>query len=202
MLQPRVKLHRIQPAFQTTNRPVPDRHSNHRPTGMEIAPLARVLLISTERYLAVCAPLTAYRIGRRRLRYAVVVIVVASIAFNAPRFFEFQPIAEPLTQPSGPQSAADGHLAYATNQSVTPSVPLSTVTKIVLGNTWLRYDEVYQYVYNTAITRDAPWSCGNVRRCGGSVTAVYHVVYDDRVSPHVFQYCPMLVSQPDVIFNS
>ena len=31
------------------------------------------VLISTERYLAVCAPLTAYRIGRRRLRYAVAV---------------------------------------------------------------------------------------------------------------------------------
>jgi len=56
-----------------------------------------------------------------------------------------------LTQPSGPQFAADGQLAYATNESVTPSMPVSTVTKIVLGDTWLRYDEVYQYVYNTAM---------------------------------------------------
>lgn len=30
-------------------------------------------------------------------------------------------------------------------------MPVSTVTKIVLGDTWLRYDEVYQYVYNTAM---------------------------------------------------
>ena len=90
------------------------------------------MLISTERYMAVCAPLTAYRIGRRRLRYAVVVIVAASVAFNVPRFFEFRPTTVSFTPPSGPPSP-------------------TTMTMIVLEDTWLRYDEVYQYVYNTAI---------------------------------------------------
>ena len=93
------------------------------------------VLISTERYLAVCAPLTAYRIGRRRLRYAVGVIVAASIAFNTPRFFEFRPTAVPITYVIGERPT----------DAVAGSTP-PTSTMIVLGDTWLRYDEVY-HVY-------------------------------------------------------
>jgi len=107
--------------------------------------MGRSLFISTERYLAVCAPLTAYRIGRRRLRYAVVIIVVMSVAYNSPRFFEFRPTAVPLTEPSGPLSPVS-----AADESITASTP-ATATMIGLGDTWLRYDEVYQYVYNTAM---------------------------------------------------
>ena len=105
-------------------------------------------IISTERYLAVCAPLIAYRVGRRRLRYAVVVIVAASVAFNAPRFFEFRPTAVPLVPPADelPPAAT----AAAADEAVTVSES-GAATMIVLGDTWLRYDEVYQYVYNTAL---------------------------------------------------
>jgi len=92
--------------------------------------------------MAVCAPLTAYRIGRRRLRSAAVVIVAASVAFNAPRFFEFRPTSVPL---SVDQSATS---------SSTPAAPGGTATMIVLGDTWLRSDEVYQYVYNTAMNNE------------------------------------------------
>ena len=99
------------------------------------------VLISTERYMAVCAPLTAYRIGRRRLRYSVVVIVAMSIAFNTPRFFEFRPTAVPLAPPP-----PDKDLVV-----VTGNPELATMTMIVLGDTWLRYDVVYQYLYNTAL---------------------------------------------------
>jgi len=94
--------------------------------------------------MAVCAPLTAYRIGRRRLRLAAVIIVVASVAFNAPRFFEFQTTAVPLTPPPGsPPAPVDNGPPYGVDQSVTVSAR-GTVTMIVLGDTWLRYDEVYQ----------------------------------------------------------
>jgi len=66
------------------------------------------VLISTERYLAVCAPLASFcradrrastaatvrsaMVGQGRVFVAVLVIVSASIAFNVPRFFEFQPV--------------------------------------------------------------------------------------------------------------
>ena len=99
-----------------------------------------VSIISTERYLAVCAPLIAYRIGRRRLRYAVVVIVASSVAFNTPRFFEFRPTAVPLAD----QLTHD-------DERVTASTSGAAATMIVLGDTWLRYDEVYQYAYNTTL---------------------------------------------------
>jgi len=102
-------------------------------------------VISTERYLAVCAPLIAYRIGRRRLRYSVVVIVAASIAFNAPRFFEFRPTAVPLALPAVDEPAPPA-AAAADDETATVAA-----TMIVLGDTWLRYDEVYQYGYNTAL---------------------------------------------------
>ena len=99
-----------------------------------------------------CAPLIAYRIGRRRLRYAVVVIVAASIAFNAPRFFEFRPTAVPLAPPPPPPPAADG---------TATAPPVSAATQIVLGGTWLRYDELYMYAYNTAlycvVDQSCPW---------------------------------------------
>ena len=101
------------------------------------------VLISTERYLAVCAPLTAYRIGRRRLRYAVVVIVTASIAYNVPRFFEFRPKAGPLVPPPPVDAAVDQSLT-----ALTPA-PRAAVTMIVLDHdTWLRSNEVYQSVHD------------------------------------------------------
>ena len=108
-----------------------------------------VVIISTERYLAVCAPLIAYRIGRRRLRYAVVVIVAASIAFNAPRFFEFRPTAVPLAPPPPPPPGAERPPLAADGTATAP--PVSAATQIVLGGTWLRYDELYMYAYNTAL---------------------------------------------------
>jgi len=112
-------------------------------------------LISTERYLAVCAPLTAYRIGRRRLRSAVIVIVVASVAFNAPRFFEFRPTAVPLYSRSALPPPSPDAVNYSSKSTSISPAPMTGVTMIVLGDTWLRYDEVYQFVYNTAI-----YACG------------------------------------------
>ena len=122
------------------------------------------VLISTERYMAVCAPLTAYRIGRRRLRLAAVIIVAASVAFNAPRFFEFEPTAVSLTPPPrSPPAPVDNGPSYGVDQSVTVTAP-GTVTMIVLRDTWLRGCEVYQYEFNTVL-------CSLVvfYRCGWSV---------------------------------
>ena len=121
----------------------------HRPILAVVGPTDSYL-ISTERYMAVCAPLTAYRIGRRRLRSATVVIVAASVAFNAPRFFEFRPTAVPLKPPPPPPPPPvmplppppPSYVSAGGNQSATVSTP-SGVTMIILNDTWLRYDEVY-----------------------------------------------------------
>jgi len=139
--------------------------------------------------MAVCAPLTAYRIGRRRLRSAVVVIVAASVAFNAPRFFEFRPTAVPLTLPHG---LVDERPADDVGQSVTISAP-GPVTMIVLGDTWLRYDEVYQYVYNTAMLTQPS---GGRLKCW---LVVYHVAnLCPRVLPALHQHRPVHL----VVYNT
>jgi len=88
------------------------------------------VLISTERYVAICKPLSAGRVGVGKVRLAIVAIVVISVAFNAPRFFEYQP------------------------QTVVVSVggvDSIELLRVELRDTKLRLNSVYRYLYNTAL---------------------------------------------------
>lgn len=84
------------------------------------------VLISTERYVAICAPLRAGRVGIGKVRLAIVVIGLLSVVFNVPRFFEYRP------QTVG---GADG----------------VTMLRVELRDTELRLNSVYRYLYNTAL---------------------------------------------------
>jgi len=87
------------------------------------------VLISTERYVAICAPLKAGRVGVRKVRLAIVIIGIVSVVFNVPRFFEYRP------------------------QTVVVGVGDSgvQVLRVELRDTELRLDSIYRYLYNTAL---------------------------------------------------
>lgn len=85
------------------------------------------VLISTERYLAICAPLRAGRLGISKVRLAILAIVVVSVLFNVPRFFEYRP------------------------QTVVADDVGGGVLRVELRDTDLRLDSVYRYLYNTAL---------------------------------------------------
>ena len=84
------------------------------------------VLISAERYTAICTPLQSKK-GRNipRIRLAIGGVLFASVAFNIPKFFEFQTV---------------NHFDPAWN-----------LTFVVIGDTDLRLHEVYRYAYNTAL---------------------------------------------------
>ena len=83
------------------------------------------VLISTERYVAICAPLSAGRVGVGKVLLAIVVIGIVSIVFNLPRFFEYRPVSV---------GGVDG-----------------VAVRVELRDTELRLDSVYRYLYNTAL---------------------------------------------------
>jgi len=86
------------------------------------------VLISTERYVAICAPLRAGRVGVGKVRLAILVIGVLSVVFNVPRFFEYRPQTV-----YGAGGGVDG------------------VLRVELRDTELRLNGVYRYLYNTAL---------------------------------------------------
>jgi len=88
------------------------------------------VLISAERYVAICAPLSAARVGIRKVRLAIVVIGVLSIIFNVPRFFEYQP--QTAVVRVGGLDGVD-------------------VLRVELRDTELRLNSIYRYLYNTAL---------------------------------------------------
>ena len=79
------------------------------------------LLISAERYSAICRPLHAKRL-QNKVRSAVVGIVLACVIYNTPRFFEFTPVVR------------EGNLTF-----------------VVVGDTAMRRNMLYRYLYNTAL---------------------------------------------------
>jgi len=89
------------------------------------------VLISTERYVAICAPLRAGRVGVGKVRLAIVVIGIMSIIFNVPRFFEFRPQTV-LVNVVG----VDG---------------VDVLSRVELRDTDLRLNSVYRYLYNMAL---------------------------------------------------
>ena len=81
------------------------------------------VLISSERYVAICYPLRASHVcSAGRIRKMVVVIYLVSALFNIPKFFEFRPVTE-LSE--------------------------ANVTFVVVGSTALRQNLLYRYLYNT-----------------------------------------------------
>ena len=81
------------------------------------------VLISTERFIAICYPLNATRISSStRMRAMVLGIYLVSILFNIPKFFEFTPVSNLSAQ---------------------------NVTFVIVGTTELRQNIVYRYLYNT-----------------------------------------------------
>ena len=82
------------------------------------------ILISTERYQAICQPLHSKSTRTISLiRRAVLCISVISVLFNVPKFFEFYPEA----------------------------VTTNNVTMITVGATRLRSNLIYRFFYNTAL---------------------------------------------------
>lgn len=88
------------------------------------------VLISTERYVAICAPLRAGRVGIGKVRLAIVVIGVLSVVYNVPKFFEYRPQTVVVGM-----GGADG----------------VDVLRVELRDTELRLNSVYRYLYNTAL---------------------------------------------------
>ena len=85
-----------------------------------------VLLISAERFVAICYPLRASRMcSLNRIRFLILLILMMSILFNIPKFFEFRP--KEIYQQS------------------------LNLTFVEVGATPLRTDPVYRYLYNTAL---------------------------------------------------
>lgn len=85
------------------------------------------MLISTERFIAICFPLHASRICTiKKVRFAVISILAGSVLFNIPKFFEFQPEREWVG-------------------------PNKSVSITLVGGTDLRLDFLYRYLYNTAL---------------------------------------------------
>ena len=80
-----------------------------------------------ERYVAICHPLRAVSMCTvTKVRTAIITISVVAILFNIPKFFEFRPV-----------------------ESVLPFQP--NITYVDLEGTSLRQDQVYRYLYNTAL---------------------------------------------------
>ena len=88
------------------------------------------VVISTERFVAICAPLSNGRVGVGKVRLAIVVIAVVSVVFNVPRFFEFRP--QTVVVSLGGVNRVD-------------------VLRVELRDTDLRLNSVYRYLYNTAL---------------------------------------------------
>ena len=83
------------------------------------------VIISAERYRAICCPLSSVGCqSHKRVRVSVVLLLILSILYNFPRFFEYQPA-----------QALD-------DKNETIYYP---------GDTQLRVNLVYRYLYNTAL---------------------------------------------------
>ena len=84
------------------------------------------VLISAERYAAICRPLQAKSMRNLpKVRMGVICILLLSLLFNMPKFFEFQPVKETST--------------------------VTNLTWVMVGDTSLRRNPVYRYLYNTAL---------------------------------------------------
>ena len=84
------------------------------------------MLISAERYAAICRPLQAKSMRNLpKVRLGIWVIVLVAVLFNIPKFFEFQP-----------------HKEYVRNLNA---------TFVFVGDTELRRNPIYRYLYNTAL---------------------------------------------------
>lgn len=84
------------------------------------------ILISFERYVAICHPLKAMRLRTlSRVRFIMFTIVVISVILNIPKFFEFDVKRELIAE--------------------------QNLTQVVLDfDTYLRNNKTYRYFYNTA----------------------------------------------------
>ena len=86
------------------------------------------VLISAERFVAICFPLQAVRTCTvRKVRVCISVIVLVSILYNIPKFFEFVPTEETI-------------FFREVN-----------VTGVVMNGTSMRLNPLYRYGYNMAL---------------------------------------------------
>ena len=87
------------------------------------------VLISTERYIAICYPFLAFRMCTvTKVRICCIGIAISVLLFNFPKFFEFYPSVDIHTTHSG-----------------------ENVTIVNVGFSELRSNKVYRYFYNTAL---------------------------------------------------
>ena len=92
----------------------------------QMASMWLVVLISSERYVAIIHPLKAVRMRNvPRVQRAILVVFAGAILFNIPKFFEFKPEKE-------------FHKGL-------------NITFVVVNDTQLRVNTVYRYLYNTAL---------------------------------------------------
>jgi len=104
------------------------------------------VLISTERYFAICSPLTLGRLsGRiRNVKVAIGAIISLSIAFNVPKFFEYRAEFDSRTCLSATCSFDD------ISTQMTSSCQVN-VSRIHLLYNDLHHDVVYRYTYNIGL---------------------------------------------------
>ena len=90
----------------------------------QMASIWLTVVISAERFVAICEPLRIAKTGkRRRIRILIGVISVCSILYNVPRFFEFVPVEETR----------------------------ENITRVVLGENEIRQNDMYRSVSLTII---------------------------------------------------
>ena len=84
------------------------------------------LVISAERYSAICRPLETYGLPPvGKIKASIWTVAIFSVLFNLPRFFEFTSSEEPLAG--------------------------SNLTYVAVADSGMRLDPVYRYLYNTAL---------------------------------------------------
>ncbi|ELU15288.1 hypothetical protein CAPTEDRAFT_104399 [Capitella teleta] len=92
----------------------------------QMASIWFTVLVSAERFIAICRPLSAPRLCTfSRVRTSIITITLASVFFNVVKFFEFETLPE-----------------------FTPEL---NATRFILSPTWLRQDQIYRYLYNTVL---------------------------------------------------
>ena len=118
------------------------------------------LLISTERYMAICHSQGAQYLHRLpNIRLAILAVVLAALVFNVPKFFEY--VAE--------VERVDG----------------TNLTVVVVGDTPQRYNLVYRYLYNTVLHGLFVFALPILFLLGLNTCVVLHIRHALKFSDHL-----------------